>query len=498
MSISDLPAELLNAVALQMTLDNKKNLRATSKVLSLALDPHVLTHIVLDCRPPLSQKVLGQLEDIPKSPRASLVRSLVIYEFHTDWPRFLQASSQASPGAHPLMISSRVRWCIAAQSSSLAPAAIINGLRTLACLKHLSVLPSASAQVMVPFHHLRDLHSISISIPAAPTHWQQTLECVVRPLTQAVINSPNLDTLKVFHDSDGWHRLRGIGPQYPCFPRLLERIPHAAAPLRLKHLVLYNDIDALHLGDCAPHLTALVSLEVGPDVIRPYQPRTPPPDVRLLRTITSLCAAQAFPRRLRVPWEWALAPALPAYLTAHPGLAQLSLATAQAYKVSDEGDDNSAGVFYGDVLPRHAETLTHLSVQPGVAGPWAFTAASAPGIAACTRLAALSVAINVPPAHAGLSHSERNAQVETVVKILLDTALRLPALRVLTITLAPPPDGRAGFSAGAARFSAWLMSTCTAIEWCRAVPASRGALEIRVHDIVYDLDRGHGIRRRGS
>ncbi|KAJ7133253.1 hypothetical protein C8R44DRAFT_555708, partial [Mycena epipterygia] len=80
------------------------------------------------------------------------------------------------------------------------------------------------------------------------------------------------------------------------------------------------------------------------------------------------------------------------YLAVHPGLARLDLTPDSEHP--PEQYDVFADLFYKDVLPHHAPTLTHLSIDPGRAGRWAFTKTNAKAISHCRALVVLDVGLN--------------------------------------------------------------------------------------------------------
>ncbi|KAJ7224615.1 hypothetical protein GGX14DRAFT_426305 [Mycena pura] len=106
-------------------------------------------------------------------------------------------------------------------------------------------------------------------------------------------------------------------------------------------------------------------------------------------------------------------------------------APAHPYQRFDpEKSDVYADSFYADVLPRHATTLTRLSIDPGREGRWGFDVQSARAILQCRALTHLAIPLDLP---------ERGNDCVRVddACLLLDVALDLPNLNTLTIINLP-------------------------------------------------------------
>lgn len=106
-----------------------------------------------------------------------------------------------------------------------------------------------------------------------------------------------------------------------------------------------------------------------------------------------LSGDKIFPRSFRTSAP--VDPSVLRYLSAHPGLQWLEL--SQIPRVFDPKEfDIHADTFYTTVLPRHATTLTHLSICPGRHGRWAFNVHNAGAILQCQALKHLSMALSEP------------------------------------------------------------------------------------------------------
>ncbi|KAJ7195901.1 hypothetical protein GGX14DRAFT_545800 [Mycena pura] len=130
-----------------------------------------------------------------------------------------------------------------------------------------------------------------------------------------------------------------------------------------------------------------------------------------------------------------------AYLDTYVGAEVLRLVHADTGRLAES--DRLADTFFAAVLPRHAPTLRVLECTADHDGRWSFGPHCADSLRQLHALTHLEVSVNAGDV----------APPRSVVTLLLDTALQLPALQRLTISFSYPwTSGRVWYGNGLMRF----------------------------------------------
>ncbi|KAJ7101939.1 hypothetical protein C8R44DRAFT_945903 [Mycena epipterygia] len=453
-----LPTELVHEIASQIYCADQKNLRTTCRTLNFTVEPLVLCHLVIDANVPNGEQL--QLISQPSYRGASLVKTVDIRRLVPDDPiggpdnvvdqEFLRTFTAMRESLIPALSSLRnmrsLRWELDREEPTGTPIEIINTLRSLPHFSELNiVLPEPFRSTLpfippsVPFDRLSGLRSISIWITSNIGDWARVRKCIVHPLAEAIANSPGLESMKVVRDYRDYYEYRtqdqddpSKEKERPCFHHLSKVDPRH--PLRLKSLVLQNDVVDLDELSCA-HLTCLDELAVK---------------LATQRGLYDSDDGDDFTRK------YAHSPR--AYLRSHPGLKRLTL-TGIEQLYHPRYFDVHADTFYANVLPLHAATLTHLSISPGRRGRWTLSELTAGAILQCRTLVQLSM----PSDEGDLAQEPR---VDNTL-LLIDIACELPHLEMLTITLVHAytvPGGRVCGTGRLRRRQEWFSATTDTVE----------------------------------
>ncbi|KAJ7133276.1 hypothetical protein C8R44DRAFT_870686 [Mycena epipterygia] len=463
---------------------DKQNLRATCSALNFAVAPLVLSHLTLDVGLPRLDRTVGKIELLatPSYRGSSYVksvdiRSLVPKSEVTSIPALLK------PALSSLHNLESLKWRLDSHDSWGTSTAVIAALSSLPGLANLDIVLPTSLAGPVPFECLRGLRSLSLLIPHG-IECEQTLNWIVYPLAEAIAKSPALEHIKIHHANDA-------GAQVPCFHHLLAKVD-VGRPLVLKVLTLNHEIPQLDASSRI-HLKSLKALILVPPVERGMFVDgllELPADVNPLVAglWRNMAEGKVFPEGIRTPI--AIDRTILDYLAVHPGLQRLDL-TKESFH-PPEPYDVFADFFYNDVLPRHTATLTHLSINPGRAGRWAFTENNAATILQCRALITLSMGLNNPA-----------EGYEDAAVLLMEVAFELPHLRQLTMTLTQrfelAPVGQSGTNA-LWMSRKWLsMATAAVTEYRAPVDwdSTRRPMSVRVGRGVYHLWSG-GVWVRGE
>ncbi|KAJ7160390.1 hypothetical protein C8R46DRAFT_1286157 [Mycena filopes] len=495
--ILDLAAELLQEVYSMVPWEDKKGLRSTCRRVDSVLGPLLLSHLLIAVERTTSEQL--RLLATPTYRGSSFVKSLMIERFA--WPQQANIEDKViirdtqdirellAPALSALKNLRRVNWELDNRDIGGVSTLILDTLTHLE-VPHLEIIVPESIPLAIPFEHFRNLGSISIKFVAGGGRWTEILERVIHPLAEAIKNSPALKSITIIrehgYDKDVYRR-RSDEPdplkevQRPCFNHLMP----LENPPRLTSLVLRTDtidtkkINRSYLG-CLRSLTLeLPEPKVIPDygAQAPSQYYAPTADSDVVRTWRQLANEEIFTSVFctTAPVDHAAV----GYLKAHPGFQRLELGNIPKPFNPNEFDHVYATMFYTEVLPGHAATLTHLTIRSGRYGPWAVTVQSAKAILQCRALKFLSMAVNMPStrryatsdseSHEGSGPSK--VRVDDTL-LLLDVAFELPLLISLHIHQAPeylPPMGRVCGTSRLRLRSQWSSIVRVTVENFRAV-----------------------------
>ncbi|KAJ7203620.1 hypothetical protein GGX14DRAFT_651834 [Mycena pura] len=451
--IQNLAVEIIEEISLLISWNDKKTAcRATN----LALEPLIFSRLVLEPRTPVERL---ELLASPSYPGSSFVKSVKIEGFGLDgrggevddeqWIHVLSAIRTALGPA--LLQLTNLQCKLDRRDPAGISMLILDALSTLS-LADLEIILPESLPAVLHFNRLHGLRSVSISIGAYKRQsWPRILERAVQPLADAIAKSPALESLTVhtyFYEQPYYDGHSGEEGQ-SCLQSLLARVD-PGQPLRLMKLALHNDL--VQLDECLSiHLRCLDSLTLEPPPPRityvKHEPSgyTPIPAVAVMwRELTQ---KELFPHSLRIA-----APVGDAglnYIKAHPRLQQLVLSKIDR-AFHPKNFDVYADLFYAEVLPRHATTLTRL----------------ARAILQCRALTHLAIPLNLPEKEQVPLHGSDTVDNAC---LLLDVALALPNLNTLTIIYRPYYTNSSRSHGGCgthsyARSSSWCSFARVAIE----------------------------------
>ncbi|KAJ7224624.1 hypothetical protein GGX14DRAFT_651195 [Mycena pura] len=430
--IQNLAVEIIEEISFLISWNDKKHLRSACRATNRALEPLILSRLVLDSRTPVEQL---ELLASPSYPGSSFVKSVKIEGFglHEQRIHVLSAIRTAlGPALLQLTNLQSVKWQLDNRDPAGISTLILDALSTLS-VANLEILLPESPPAVLHFNRLHGLRSVSISIGAYRREsWPQILERAVHPLADAIAKSPALESLTVrtdFYQQPYYDGHSGEEGQ-SCLQSLLARVD-PGQPLRLTKLALHNDL--VQLDEClSNHLRCLISLTLEPPPSRiTYDEEDEPSSYTPIPAVVGmwheLAENELFPHSLQIA-----APVDDAdlhYIKAHPCLQQLVLSEIDE-RFDPEKFDVYADSFYTDVLPRHATTLTRLSIDPGREGRWGFNVQSARAILQCRALTHLAIPLDLP------ERGNDDVRVDDAC-LLLDVALDLPNLNTLTIINLP-------------------------------------------------------------
>ncbi|KAJ7203777.1 hypothetical protein GGX14DRAFT_698896 [Mycena pura] len=441
--IQNLAVEILQEISFLISWKDKKHLRSACRATNFALEPLILSRLVLDPRTPVERL---ELLASPSYPGSSLVKSVKIEGFglhgrggevdDEQWIHVLSAIRTAlGPALFQLTNLQSVKWRLDNRDPAGISMLILDALSTLSAANLEIFLPETLSAV-VHFNRLHGLRSVSITIYASEREsWPQILERAVHPLADTIAKSPALESLTVhtyFYEQPYYDGHSGEAGQ-SCLQSLLARVD-PGQPLRLTKLALHNDL--VRLDECLYiHLRCLNSLTLEPPPPRvTYDEEDNPSSYTRIPAVAGmwreLAEKELFPHSLRIT-----APVDDAdlhYIKAHPCLQQLALSKIEG-DFEPEKFDVYADSFYADVLPRHATTLTRLSIDPGREGRWGFDVQSARTILQCRALTRLAIPLSLPETE---EYAPPRARDDNAC-LLLDVALDLPNLNTLTIIYQP-------------------------------------------------------------
>ncbi|KAJ7174174.1 hypothetical protein C8R43DRAFT_1119541 [Mycena crocata] len=485
---------------------DKKSLRATCRTVNFALEPLVLSHLIIDPVQFLDASIgrLALLAD-PSCRNSTLVKSVDIC--YLTWPELTAFEREGKELLHDLDVLRQslvpalssmhnlrsLRWQLDSQEDSTGEeASIVDALISLPHFSDLEFLLPESGKSglppLLPFHRLSNLRTVSLFVPPRTAEWTRILERVVHPLAEAIAHSPTLESLTIEQENSSdryhadeernWHLDEFPNVKHPitygerpCFHHLVAKVD-AQQPLRLNCLQLRGDF--LHLDDAhLAHIRCLNKLAFDPPsagVI--YEDDTPrekyAPKAHVVAMWKTLTDEMIFPPAFQsaAPTdEHALQ-----YLRSHPGLQRLDL--TQIESLYDPRDfDVYADLFFENILPRHTETLTHLAITPGRHGRWALTKRNAGAILQCRALVELGVELKLM------------MKIDYAV-LLLDIALDLPHLKTLTITMTQGWYGQESKNVcGTGRMrwrNKWYSATRHAVEHYRFLPETTTPMTLMI------------------
>ncbi|KAJ7160384.1 hypothetical protein C8R46DRAFT_1107927 [Mycena filopes] len=461
--ILDLAAELLHEVYLMVPWEDKRVLRSACRRLDSALGPLVLSHMLISVAAWRGTPEQLALLASPTYGGASCVKCLTIERFaaeeqaEIDDEVLIQETQEIrellAPALRALKNLRHVNWALDNRDIGGVSTIILDALTTLE-ISHLGITIPESLPLAIPFNRFQNLRSISLNFAAGGGRWAQILERIVHPLAEAIKNSPNLESITVLRDEydHDVYRMWDDEPdprkdeQRPCFNHLVS----LENPSGLINLVLRSDIIDID-KITRSHLGSLRSLTLelpGPTILHGgyheesvQQFYAPAADV--VRLWRRLADEEIFPRAFctTAPVDHAAVE----YMKAHPGIRRLELSYIPRPFGPDDFDHVYANIFYTEVLPRHAATLTHLTITSGRRGPWAVTVQSARAVLQCRALRFLSMELNLPRrAHniPNVSDSEAEDIGGDKVRIdhmllILDVALELQSLTTLQLAKQP-------------------------------------------------------------
>ncbi|KAJ7224626.1 hypothetical protein GGX14DRAFT_694232 [Mycena pura] len=438
--IQNLAVEIIEEISFLISWNDKKHLRSACRATNLALEPLILSRLVLDPRTPVERL---ELLASPSYPGSSFVKSVKIKGFglygrrgevdDEQWIHILSAIRTAlGPALLQLTNLQSVKWQLDNRDPAGISMLILDALSTLS-VANLEILLPESPPAVLHFNRLHGLRSVSISIGAYRREsWPQIFERAVQPLADAIAKSPALESLTVrtdFYEQPYYDGHSGEEGQ-SCLQSLLARVD-PGQPLRLTKLALHNDLVQLDEW-LSTHLRCLNSLTLEPPPpLRTYneegEPLSYTPNPAVAGMWHELAEKELFPHSLQI--------AAPVddtdlhYIKAHPCLQQLMFSEIDQ-RFDPEKFDVYADSFYADVLPRHATTLTRLSIDPGREGRWGFDVQSARAILQCRALTHLAIPLNLP------ERGNDDVRVDDAC-LLLAVALDLPNLNTLTIINLP-------------------------------------------------------------
>ncbi|KAJ7187636.1 hypothetical protein GGX14DRAFT_610597 [Mycena pura] len=484
-AIQNLAVEILQEISFLISWKDKKHLRSACRATNFALEPLILSRLVLHPKRTPVERL--ELLASPSYPGSSFVTSVEIEGFgrrggEVDDERWIHGLSAIRTALGPALFRltnlQSVKWRLDNRDPAGISMLILDALSTLS-VANLEILLPESLSDVLHFNRLHGLRTVSISIGAYKREsWPQILKQAVHPLADAIAKSPALENLTVltdFYEQPYYDGHRGEEGQ-SCLQSLLARV-NPGQPLRLMKLVLHNDL--VQLDECLSiHLHCLNSLTLEPPLPRiTYggdEPLSYTPVPAVAGMWRELAKKELFPHSLRIT-----APVDDAalhYIKAHPCLQQLVLS-----EIDGDFDpkifDVHADTFYADVLPRHATTLTRLSIDSGREGRWGFDVQSARAILKCRALTRLAIPLNLPERGNHFVRSpytppddwkDAPPRVDNAC-LLLDVALDLPNLNTLTIIYLRYYSSSRGYRGGCgthrwARSSSWCSFARVAIE----------------------------------
>ncbi|KAF9449372.1 hypothetical protein P691DRAFT_728020 [Macrolepiota fuliginosa MF-IS2] len=432
-----LPTEVLQTIGDDLG-PAKKQLRLVCVQLSVAMDPLVLSHLVINVtRPRLSMSV-SQLRLLAhgRSHTAHFIRELSIRSLAPAYdPQGMGAQLAFSggswgptrkrdgglgvqageadmkehlEGAISNMVNLQVlRWKATPEDPKWTQLAVINGLAHTKSLGYLSLhLSFGSDTSNLWLDRLSGLKRIVISGSCDSFH-----DHIVKRLGDCISQSPEMSSIDI--DRSYWHG----DSNTPTLHSLLGNAPL----IRLKHLGLHGWFTRLdHVT--LPHLRFLKSLTLTNNHDPPYNSH--PYSSTAEDIWSALRVSEIHLDRISTDLVNA---SLIEYLVSYSGLTRLYLRNITA--PDQQTSIQLAEVFFDSALAQHSFTLEDLYILPSYEGSWCFGEHIAPIIARCSKLQYLKLAVVS-------SKVNPSAEGDTVSMLINMTARSLHSLQSLSISTA--------------------------------------------------------------
>ncbi|KXN92872.1 hypothetical protein AN958_07081, partial [Leucoagaricus sp. SymC.cos] len=432
----------------------KKHLRLVCTQLSLALEPLVLSHVVINVTQPRLSTVNSQLQLLASDRHraTSFIRELSIrslaftrptqpttaqMEFvEGRWSAIHRRERDDTPqdqrgesvmkghleAAIANMVNLQVvRLNVNSGDSAWATLAVINGLAECNSLSYLNLYLAFDFDIStLRLDLLPGLKRIVI------TACESLPQFMVKRLGKCIAHSPEMTSIDI--DRSLCHGDTDV----PSLHDLLGNV----SLLCLEHLGLnswYTRFDNTTL----PHLRFLKSLTL-------LNNRIPPRDGHPFSSTSAeiwsaLRTSQIHLERITTD---AMDASLVEYLASYSGLIRLYLRNINA--PDHQSSDQLAELFFDSALPSHSSTLTDLHVLPHYEGKWCFGDHITPSIIRCTKLQYLKVAV--------ISSQVHPLQDGDIITIIISMAARyLRSLKNLGITTAQAEWLRSSQRAGASK-----------------------------------------------
>ncbi|KAK7043931.1 hypothetical protein VNI00_008097 [Paramarasmius palmivorus] len=393
-----LPPELLNAIVYELSsLEDKKNLRITSKYLNLVVGPHLFSNITIDvkrnglgpsvsllkvfttrgCRATsyvkkLTIKSLGPTMELPIARGLDgIIRPQMLTQEELDAKVVaFDDMKELLPRMLSLFVNlTTVDWTIPHHDPEWSHALVINTISTHPSLSNLSLefvwnyhKPHASPLNLTPFRNLK-----SFSLKGS---FRDLEDNVLRPLRGLLKNNADLSSLSLNFTKSALSSSADLDQFITSWS------PKSLAKSKLKHLRL-----GLFQGNLTPssisHLRSLTSLELL--------------DVRMVfsNIWDALHQENIYLREISVP---AVNDSFLRYISSYSGIRKLHYHSLGA--PIEVVDNSMADMLYDQVLPRHAETLEDLALHSSFEGRWSVGERNLGALQSCTELRSLGLSIN--------------------------------------------------------------------------------------------------------
>ncbi|TFK70452.1 hypothetical protein BDN72DRAFT_838975 [Pluteus cervinus] len=448
---------------------NRKNLRLACRQFNRALEPQVLSHVVINFTKASLAQCPEQLRAIAaKTSRFSLfarsitLRSLSIpaekphfsmfppsrseghaWEDDTNWtsPEAIQAAQQKfseflGPALATLKNVHTALWKVQHTDSVQTISTVLDYLTDLPNLRVFSLELESGCPLFSDLVRLSNLHQITIHTDGNLSENEQTINIIA----QVIAASPRLSRLEI--DT----RLITYGPHPPKIHHLF-RSPPSPNQQHLTHLVLCGFRPFVE-GDAFRHLHSLKSLTYLNPLTRPnpdlfdLQDERDPHESDVGNEAQSLWLNlkkfKIFVESLHVD---TVDDDLLEYLSSYPAPTtsdNFAHPTSQLRhlvfkKISALSPATITSRFWVDTLPKHTSTLETLCIQPMHEGRWCHAKNYREVLKKCIILKELALTVNT--ALTSGTEATRYEAVDT----LIDNALELPCLVHLTINSADDP-----------------------------------------------------------
>jgi hypothetical protein len=254
---------------------------------------------------------------------------------------------------------------------------------------------------------------------------------LISKLAEAIARSPHITHLEIHPNGLNW----GYASEIPSLHQILSIVPPGTT-LRLTHLALHEvfcKIDAFTL----PHLRSLVSLDLcGLPIVPWTSPRSSVPDRRTQTnsTVSDIFAVLTLEKiHLRHIVVENIGEAVLSYLESYSSILERLEMIPSRY-MSAEKSNALVERFYSSALPKHAETIQVLKIQPtfDLEGEWCYSPQVAAALSQCQSLASLTIMLpsNIL-AQPSLSSdpSDGPYNFDHIFTSIAELSLRLPRLR---------------------------------------------------------------------